>query len=112
MVNYWYWWVTENFGVMSNTMTIYVKLAISLLLIATFTVAQETKDDSKDSGTFLKKLPVRLGSDGRPLLFAPNIEMCQTRKLHIRRISVKLNIQISLRYEVTDAWLKYFEHFR
>ena len=78
----------KNFGVMSNTMTIYVKLAISLLLIATVTVAQETEDDSKDSGTFLKKLPVRLGSDGRPLLFAPNIEMCQTRKLRILKYVV------------------------
>ena len=61
-------------------MTKYGKLAVVLLLIATFTVAQETEDDNTKKGTFTKKLPVRLGSDGRPLLFAPNIEMCQARK--------------------------------
>ena len=33
-------------------------------------------------GTFTKKLPVRLGSDGRPLLFAPNMTLCQERKSH------------------------------
>ena len=61
-------------------MTKYGKLAVVLLLIATFTVAQQTEDDNTKKGTFTKKLPVRLGSDGRPLLFAPNIEMCQARK--------------------------------
>ena len=61
-------------------MTMYGKLAIVLLLIATFTVAQETKDGKTKKGTFKKKLPVRLGSDGRPLLFAPKIEMCKNRK--------------------------------
>ena len=55
----------------------YRKIAFCVLLLATFTVAQET-DEKK--GTFKKKLPVRLGSDGRPLLFAPKIEMCVNRK--------------------------------
>jgi len=34
------------------------------------------------SGTFTKKLPVKLGSDGRPLLFAPKLEACQKRVSH------------------------------
>ena len=57
----------------------YGKITICLLFIATFIVAQEA-EDRQDKGTFTKKLPVRLGSDGRPLLFAPNITLCQERK--------------------------------
>ena len=53
------------------------RITFCILLLATFIVAQDTGDDK---GTFLKKLPVRLGSDGRPLLFAPKIEMCVNRK--------------------------------
>ena len=53
------------------------RITFCVLLLATFIVAQNT-EDKKD--TFLKKLPVRLGSDGRPLLFAPKIEMCMNRK--------------------------------
>ena len=55
----------------------YGKITCCLLLLATYIVAQETEDKK---GTFNKKLPVRLGSDGRPLLFAPKIEMCVNRK--------------------------------
>ena len=36
----------------------------------------------KAGGTFTKKLPVKLGSDGRPLLFAPKLEACQKRVSH------------------------------
>ena len=36
----------------------------------------------KVGGTFTKKLPVKLGSDGRPLLFAPKLEACQKRVSH------------------------------
>ena len=55
----------------------YMKITCCVLLLATYIVAQETEDKK---GTFNKKLPVRLGSDGRPLLFAPKIEMCVNRK--------------------------------
>ena len=55
----------------------YRKITFCVLLLATYIVAQETEDKK---GTFNKKLPVRLGSDGRPLLFAPKIEMCVNRK--------------------------------
>ena len=55
----------------------YRKITFCILLLATFIVAQETEEQK---GTFKKKLPVRLGSDGRPLLFAPKIEMCVNRK--------------------------------
>ena len=55
----------------------YRKITCCVLLLATYIVAQETEDKK---GTFNKKLPVRLGSDGRPLLFAPKIEMCVNRK--------------------------------
>ena len=58
----------------------YKKLVIGVLLVATLVVAQETEDSEKGKGTFRKKLPVRLGSDGRPLLFAPKMEMCKIRK--------------------------------
>ena len=60
-----------------NIMANHVSLVVALLFIVTFALAQITNDGRK---TFKKKLPVRLGSDGRPLLFAPKIEMCQTRK--------------------------------
>lgn len=40
----------------------------------------DAKGDSDKGATFSKKLPVRLGSDGRPLLFAPKLELCQKRK--------------------------------
>jgi len=57
----------------------YRKITCFVLLLATYIVAQETEDKK---GTFNKKLPVRLGSDGRPLLFAPKIEMCVNRTSH------------------------------
>ena len=63
-----------------NIMANYVALIVALLFIVTFALAQITNENAKDRRTFKKKLPVRLGSDGRPLLFAPKIEMCQTRK--------------------------------
>ena len=34
-------------------------------------------------GQTLKKSPVNNGPDGRPLLFAPKIELCQNRKFKI-----------------------------
>ena len=63
-----------------TTMASHTKIAICLLLVVTLAVAQEIGDGTKDKKIFNKKLPVRLGSDGRPLLFAPKIEMCQSRK--------------------------------
>ena len=64
------------------TMSRCKNILIFLLLVATIVVAQESDDNEKEkkNGTFKKKLPVRLGSDGRPLLFAPKIEMCKKRK--------------------------------
>ena len=68
----------------------YSKIACCVLLLATYIVAQETEDKK---GTFNKKLPVRLGSDGRPLLFAPKIEMCVNRK-YSKLFSYQLFIQL------------------
>ena len=61
-------------------------LVVAFSLLAALVVAQDDKK-KKDSGTFFKKLPVRLGSDGRPLLFAPKIEMCKSRKCSSVKVS-------------------------
>ena len=65
-----------------------VKFFPSLFLALASTVAiaaAQTKTlagKKKSDGTFTKKLPVKLGSDGRPLLFAPKLEACQNRISH------------------------------
>ena len=80
-----------------NIMANHVSLVVALLFIVTFALAQITNDGRK---TFKKKLPVRLGSDGRPLLFAPKIEMCQTRK----KIKDKLFYDNSLKLSVLGVF--------
>merc|ERR1712242_427026 len=65
-----------------------VKFFPSLFLALASTVAiaaaqtRTLTGKKKADGTFTKKLPVKLGSDGRPLLFAPKLEACQNRISH------------------------------
>lgn len=43
--------------------------------------SDDKKGDAKlKDGQFLKKSPVQNGPDGRPLLFAPKIELCKNSK--------------------------------
>ncbi len=57
----------------------------ALLLLAAAGIAAADKLGEKVEGsTHTKKLPVRLGPDGRPLLFGPDIKKCQESKSQIR----------------------------
>ena len=58
-----------------------VKFFTTVFVALAAMVAVNAQVDGK-KGTFTKKLPVKLGSDGRPLLFAPKIEACQKRVSH------------------------------
>jgi hypothetical protein len=71
------------------------RLTLCVVFATTFVVqltsAQKIEEqlDEADAGdnevgkneTFRKKLPVKIGPDGRPFLFGPNIELCKKRKL-------------------------------
>jgi hypothetical protein len=48
------------------------------------TLAPTYFQGDKNDGTFRKKLPVKIGPDGRPFLFGPKIELCKTRE-YIKR---------------------------
>ena len=48
-----------------------------VIFVIAVTLGQENK---KSTGTFKKKLPVRIGPDGRPLLFGPKMDKCQKSK--------------------------------
>ncbi len=48
------------------------------------TLAPTYFQGDKNDGTFRKKLPVKIGPDGRPFLFGPKIELCKTRE-YIRK---------------------------
>ena len=63
-------------------MSLNTKLLISLVVISVIvlSVADAQSKPKKPTGTGKKKLPVKRGPDGRPLLFGPKIELCQNRK--------------------------------
>ena len=83
----------------------YRKITFCILLLATFIVAQETEEQK---GTFKKKLPVRLGSDGRPLLFAPKIEMCVNRKYPTESTVSFLNTNEKICNYLNETYIKAF----
>lgn len=72
------------------------RLTLCVVFATTFVVqltsAQKIEEqlDEADAGdnevgkneTFRKKLPVKIGPDGRPFLFGPNIELCKKRVSH------------------------------
>jgi len=66
------------------------EVLVSLTLMSALTGSGQAQTTLKkatglaaaEKGVTLKKLPVRLGSDGRPLLFAPKMEKCAKRKSH------------------------------
>ena len=59
-------------------------LALILVLAACVAQGQSSKDKLRatvnSDGSTRKKLPVRIGPDGRPLLFGPKINECKKSK--------------------------------
>lgn len=41
----------------------------------------DEENEVTNSKTFTKKLPVKIGPDGRPFLFGPKIDLCKSREL-------------------------------
>ena len=63
---------------MSPMRTVFIAVAVMAAAASAQRVGQTIP------GTTTKKaLPVRLGPDGRPLLFSPKIDMCQKSKCEI-----------------------------
>ena len=60
---------------MSPMRTVFVAVAV-MAAAAAFASAQRVGQTIRGTET-RKPLPVRLGPDGRPLLFSPKIDMCQ-----------------------------------
>ena len=70
-----------------------IRLSLFVVFVTTFVVLsasaqtiEEQLDEENEVGkneTFRKKLPVKIGPDGRPFLFGPNIELCKKRKLRL-----------------------------
>ena len=70
-----------------------IRLSLFVVFVTTFIghlasvsaqTIEEQLDEENEVGkneTFRKKLPVKIGPDGRPFLFGPNIELCKKRKL-------------------------------
>ena len=62
---------------MSPMRTVFI--AVAVMAAAALVSAQRVGQTIRGTET-RKPLPVRLGPDGRPLLFAPKINMCQNSK--------------------------------
>ena len=70
-------------------------LALVLVLVVCVAEGQRSSKDKlratvNSDGTSKKKLPVRIGPDGRPLLFGPKINECKKSK---REREIKSSVQ-------------------
>ena len=69
---------------MSPMRTVFTAVAV----MAAVALVSAQRVGQKIRGTETRKpLPVRLGPDGRPLLFAPKINMCQNSKWNKNAVS-------------------------